>query len=109
AVGCNVGDRHAMFEPIHGSAPKHAGKDKVNPMAMILAVREALRWVAEQKGLPALAAASDRVEIAVRAVLERGETLTYDLVGEEKAASMSKVTDAILHELARASEPAARG
>src|SRR5439155_1658817 len=45
AVGCNVGDRHAMFEPIHGSAPKHAGKDKVNPTAMILATAEALRWL----------------------------------------------------------------
>src|SRR5215813_9215975 len=97
AVGCNVGDRHAMFEPIHGSAPKHAGKDKVNPMAMILAVREALRWVAERMNLPQLGAAADRVELAVRAVLERGEPLTYDLVGEDKAAKMSAVTDAILN------------
>jgi 3-isopropylmalate dehydrogenase len=108
AVGCNVGDRHAMFEPIHGSAPKHAGKDKVNPIAMILAVREALRWVGDRMGQPELVAAADRVELAVRAVLERGEPLTYDLVGEEKAATMSAVTDAILSELERAAPPAAR-
>lgn len=99
AVGCNVGDHHAMFEPIHGSAPKYAGKDKVNPIAMILAVREALRWVADRKANATLAAASDKIEAAVRIVLERGEPLTYDLVGEERAAPMSKVGDAVLVEL----------
>src|SRR5262249_2794529 len=44
AVGCNVGDDHAMFEPIHGSAPPLAGKDAANPMAMLLATGEALAW-----------------------------------------------------------------
>jgi len=104
AVGCNVGDRHAMFEPIHGSAPKHAGKDKVNPIAMILAVKEALIWLADQKSLPTLATAGQLVEQAVRAVLARGEPLTYDLVGEERAAKMSQVADAILKELERLQE-----
>jgi 3-isopropylmalate dehydrogenase len=99
AVGCNVGDKHAMFEPIHGSAPKHAGKDKVNPMAMILATAEALRWVGGKKNLPKLRDAGDRVEAAVAAVLEKGETLTYDLAGESRGAPMSKVGDAILGEL----------
>jgi isocitrate/isopropylmalate dehydrogenase len=99
AVGCNTGDHHAMFEPIHGSAPKHAGKDKVNPIAMILAVREAIRWVGEKKGNPRLVAASERVEQAVTTILARGEPLTYDLVGEDKAAPMSKVGDAVLAEL----------
>jgi 3-isopropylmalate dehydrogenase len=101
AVGCNIGDKHAMFEPIHGSAPKHAGKNKVNPIAMIMAVREALRWVADKKGLPQLAAGAEKIETAVRTVLEKGEPLTYDLVGEERAAPMSKVGDAILAEMAR--------
>ena len=45
AVGCNVGDDHAMFEPIHGSAPPLAGKDRANPMAMLLATGEALAWL----------------------------------------------------------------
>jgi 3-isopropylmalate dehydrogenase len=101
AVGCNIGDKHAMFEPIHGSAPKHAGKDKVNPMAMILAVRESLRWLGERKGNPALSSASDKIELAVRAVLKRGDTLTYDMVGVDRAAPMSKVGDAIVAELER--------
>jgi 3-isopropylmalate dehydrogenase len=101
AVGCNVGDKHAMFEPIHGSAPKHAGKDKVNPIAMILAVREALRWVGERKGATRLAAASDHIETAVKTILERGEPLTYDLAGPERAAPMSRVGDAVIAELGR--------
>jgi 3-isopropylmalate dehydrogenase len=102
AVGCNVGDEHAMFEPIHGSAPKYAGKDRVNPMAMILATGEAMIWLGQRKKDPVLEKAGAAVETAVRAVLKKGEPLTYDLVGDEKAASMSKVTDAILSELSSA-------
>src|SRR2546430_1410268 len=44
AVGGNIGDEHAMFEPIHGSAPKHAGKDKANPLAAILSAQMMLDW-----------------------------------------------------------------
>ncbi len=101
AVGCNIGDDHAMFEPIHGSAPKHAGKDRVNPMAMILATGEALRWLADKKHNPALQKAGDAIETAVRTVLAEGKTLTYDLVGTERAAKMSEVTTAILAALDR--------
>ncbi len=101
AVGCNVGDEHAMFEPIHGSAPKHAGKDKANPMAMILAVAEGLRWLGERKGDKSLEKGAVAVEGAVAAVLEEGKTLTYDLLGEEKAAPMSRVGEAIRRELGR--------
>jgi 3-isopropylmalate dehydrogenase len=99
AVGCNVGDAHGMFEPIHGSAPKHAGKDKANPMAMILATGEALVWLGKKKKDAILERAGGAVEEAVRAVLEKGEPLTYDLVGEERAAPMSRVTAAILAQL----------
>jgi isocitrate/isopropylmalate dehydrogenase len=99
AVGCNVGDRHAMFEPIHGSAPKHAGLDKANPMAMILATGEALRWLGRRKADSALVGAGDAIEAAVRAVLVAGAPLTYDLVGVERAAKMSETTSAILSEV----------
>ncbi len=99
AVGCNVGDDRAMFEPIHGSAPRHAGKDKVNPMAMILATGEGLRWLGDKKDDPGLRKAGDAIEDAVKAVLKKGETLTYDIVGEAKAAKMSEVGTAILAEL----------
>lgn len=99
AVGCNVGDGHAMFEPIHGSAPKHSGKDKVNPMAMILATAEALRWLSDEKQDAALRKAGDAIEDAVRVVLKQGKTLTYDIIGNERASKMSEVTTAILSEL----------
>jgi 3-isopropylmalate dehydrogenase len=102
SVGCNVGDRHGMFEPIHGSAPKHTGLDKVNPMAAILAGAETLKWLGGRRADVALASAGERIELAVREVLRKGETLTYDLVGPQRAASGTAVTDAVLQELAPA-------
>jgi len=95
AVGCNVGDHHAMFEPIHGSAPKHAGKDRANPFAMILAIKEGLVWVAGQKKLPDLAKVARKIEDAVAAQIAEGKPLTYDLVGEDRAARTSVVGDAV--------------
>jgi isocitrate/isopropylmalate dehydrogenase len=101
AVGCNVGARHGMFEPIHGSAPKHAGKDKANPMAMILATAEGLRWLGEQKGDDKLGPAARAIEESVAAVILEGKTLSYDLVGEERARPMSEVGKAVRAELER--------
>jgi 3-isopropylmalate dehydrogenase len=75
AVGANVGREHAMFEPIHGSAPRHAGKDKVNPMAMILAVKEGLEWLGGRKDDPTLLKASQAIEEAVVEVLAAGAPL----------------------------------
>jgi 3-isopropylmalate dehydrogenase len=100
AVGCNVGDDHAMFEPIHGSAPKHAGQDKANPMAMILAASEALDWLGDRFTDERLRGAARAVEESVAAVVRRGAPLTYDLVGAEVGAPMSQVAAAIRTELA---------
>lgn len=91
AVGANVGRDHGMFEPIHGSAPKHAGKDKVNPIAMILAVKEGLEWLGDRKQDPRLNRAGKAIEAAVVDLLKLGAPLTYDLVGEAKAAKCSEV------------------
>lgn len=99
AVGCNVGDDHAMFEPIHGSAPEFAGKDCLNPMAMMLSTGEGLIWLGQKKGDDALQKAGEKVEEAVRAVLKKGETLTQDLVEASKASSMSTVSKAVLEVL----------
>lgn len=95
AVGANVGREHAMFEPIHGSAPRHAGKDKVNPIAMILAVKEGCEWLGERKNDGALRRAAEAIEGAVEEVVAAGEPLTYDLVGEARAARCSEVGQAI--------------
>ena len=80
---------------IHGSAPRHAGKDKVNPIAMILSVKEGLEWLGGRKNDPALVIAAEAIEEAVQQVLKAGDVLTYDLVGLEKAAPCSAVGKAI--------------
>jgi 3-isopropylmalate dehydrogenase len=95
AVGGNIGDDHAMFEPIHGSAPKHAGKDKANPMAAILATQMMLDWLGTKHTDDRLSKASAIVEAAVAEVIREGQTLTYDLVGEQKAAKCSEVGVAV--------------
>ena len=95
AVGANVGREHAMFEPIHGSAPRHAGKDKVNPIAMILSVKEGLEWLGGRKDDATLLEAAQAIEAAVIDALAAGAPLTYDIVGADKAATCSEVGGAI--------------
>lgn len=92
AAGGNVGDRHAMFEPIHGSAPKHEGKDVANPMAAVLAAGMMLEWMGERRGEASLLAAAQAVEKAVEAVLKAGKVLPADLGGKAKG---SRVGDAL--------------
>ncbi|MCS6937120.1 MAG: isocitrate/isopropylmalate dehydrogenase family protein [Candidatus Bipolaricaulota bacterium] len=99
AAGGNIGDEHAMFEPIHGSAPKHAGKDKVNPIAAILTTKMMLEWLANKYQDERLERSARAIEQAVIAVLRAGQPLTYDLVGEERAARCSEVGDAITEQL----------
>jgi 3-isopropylmalate dehydrogenase len=99
AVGGNIGDEHGMFEPIHGSAPKHAGKDKANPLAAILAVQMMLDWLGARHEDERLQRAAEMVEDAVAALLSEGQTLTYDLLGEERASSCSEVGAAVEEKL----------
>ena len=98
AAGGNIGDTRAMFEPIHGSAPKHAGKDEVNPTAMILAVQMMLDWLGRRKGDKALREAGTAIEQAVESTLKKGTVLTYDLGGTAKC---SEVGTAIASAVAR--------
>ncbi len=74
--GCsgNIGDKLAVFEPTHGSAPKYTGMKKVNPIATILAAKMMLDWLGEkEKG--------KRLEDAVAAVIREGKARTYDMGG----------------------------
>ncbi|MBJ94044.1 MAG: 3-isopropylmalate dehydrogenase [Rickettsiales bacterium] len=96
AVGCNVGAKNAMFEPIHGSAPKHAGKDRANPLAMVLTIKEGLDWQGKRMGNTELQQAATLIEAAVVELLQERKTLTYDQVGEEAAATTSQVGDAVV-------------
>ena len=72
APGANIGPEAAVFEPVHGSAPKHAGLDKANPTALILSGALMLRHLGET-------AAAERLERAVRDVIGEGRTVTYDM------------------------------
>ncbi len=74
APGANIGERAAVFEAVHGSAPKYAGQNKANPTALILSGALMLRHLGETD-------AANRVEGAVRAVIADGEKTTYDLGG----------------------------
>jgi isocitrate dehydrogenase (NAD+) len=72
APGANIGDSAALFEPTHGSAPRYAGQDKVNPFAMILSGMLMLRHIGERE-------AGDRLERAVAQVIRDGTKVTYDM------------------------------
>lgn len=75
APGANIGDDYAMFEPVHGSAPKYTGQNKVNPMATILSAKMMMDYLGEVE-------AADLIERAVIKVLKEGRVRTYDLGGD---------------------------
>ncbi len=89
--GCsgNIGDKLAVFEPTHGSAPKYAGLYKVNPIATILTAKMMLDWMGE----PEMA---HRVEQAVAAVIAEGAVRTYDMGGTASTIDMAKAIAAKL-------------
>ena len=83
--GCsgNIGRELAVFEPTHGSAPKYAGQNKVNPLATILAAKMMLDWLGE-------ADKAARLEAAVAAVIAEGKVRTYDMGGVNTTAEMAE-------------------
>jgi len=95
APGANIGDKIAVFEPTHGSAPKYKGKNLVNPTAIILSAVLMLRHIGEAK-------AADRLERAVAGVLREGKYVTYDLKkdrNDPSAVGTSEMADAIIAKL----------
>ena len=95
APGGNIGDDAAVFEPTHGSAPKYAGQNKVNPMAMMLSGVMMLRYL-EEFG------AGDRLEKAIAAVIAEGKSVTYDMKptrDDPTAVGTSKVADAVIEKM----------
>jgi isocitrate dehydrogenase (NAD+) len=85
APGANIGEKEAVFEAVHGSAPDIAGKNLANPMALILSGAMMLDHLGEQQ-------AADRVRAAVKAVLSEGRKLTRDLGG---TAGTTEIAEAI--------------
>ena len=94
APGANVGDGCAVFEAVHGSAPKHAGADRANPMALMLSGVMLLRHIGESHE-------ADRVERAIAAVIREGVSISYDLTSAQGpgTATTSEVTDAVVAKL----------
>lgn len=95
APGANIGEGVALFEPIHGSAPKYAGQNKANPMAMMYSGAMMLRWVGEHE-------AADRLESALDETISEGKDVTYDLKqrrNDPTARSTSQVADALVAKL----------
>jgi len=95
APGANIGDDIAVFEPTHGSAPKYAGQNKVNPMAVMLSGVLMLRHLGEKE-------AADRVERAITQVVAEGKSVTYDMKPDRNdptAVGTSQVTDALIQKM----------
>jgi isocitrate dehydrogenase (NAD+) len=95
APGGNIGDRVAVFEATHGSAPKYAGMNRVNPMAMMLSGVLMLRHLGEEE-------AANRLEAALAAVIAEGRSVTYDMKptrDDPTAVGTSQVADAVIEEL----------
>ena len=95
APGANIGTNGAVFEATHGSAPKYAGLNKVNPMAVMLSGVLMLRYLEE-------GAAADGLERAIANVIALGENVTYDLKekrDDPTAVGTSQVADAVVAQL----------
>jgi len=95
APGANIGTHAALFEPTHGSAPKYAGMNKVNPIAMMLSGVMMLRHLKEGE-------AADRMEGAIADIIRAGESVTYDMKphrDDPTAVGTSEVADAIVEKL----------
>lgn len=89
APSANIGADYALFEPVHGSAPRLAGKNIANPMAAIMASKMMLDYLGENSW-------AERIENAIVSVLKEGKVLTPDLGG---SSSTKQVTDAIIDAL----------
>jgi isopropylmalate/isohomocitrate dehydrogenase-like protein len=92
AAGANVGETYGMFEPVHGSVPKYAGQNRVNPIATILASSMMLDYLGEKDS-------ATKIEKAVLAVLREGKVRTADLGGSSTTSDMSEAIASKVREL----------
>ena len=92
----DIGDRWALFQPSHGTAPDIAGKGTANPLAMILSAAMLLRWLGERRSDVAARQAADRIERAVSLALATGTAKTRDIGG---SATTREAGDAVIKAL----------
>jgi 3-isopropylmalate dehydrogenase len=96
APSAEIGEKHALFQPSHGTAPQIAGRGVANPLAMILSGAMMLEWLGEKYSDASAADSARRVKNAVARVLESGNTLTADLGGN---AGTKEVGEAVIRVL----------
>lgn len=96
APGANIGEEYAVFEPVHGSAPKHAGKNRTNPTAQILSAAMMLDHLGEDEK-------ANKIRTAIKNVYAKGEKVTYDIrraTGSDlPPVSTTEYTEALIQEL----------
>jgi 3-isopropylmalate dehydrogenase len=83
APSANLGDKFAVFEPTHGSAPKYAGQYKVNPHAMLLTAKMMFDWLGESQR-------ATQLETAIARVIKEGKVKTYDMGGKNTTLEVAK-------------------
>jgi len=83
AASGNIGDKYAIFEPTHGSAPKYAGQYKVNPIAMILSIKLMLDWLGKKQY-------ATNLDEAIASVIKEGKIKTYDVGGSNTSLEVAK-------------------
>jgi 3-isopropylmalate dehydrogenase len=98
APGANIGDDYAIFEPIHGSAPKYANKQIANPCSMILAASMMFDWLGERYNDDKLKAASKGIEEAIIKTLKDG-VRTRDIGGNAKTNKVGETVAKNIKEL----------
>ncbi|MBF0407183.1 MAG: isocitrate/isopropylmalate dehydrogenase family protein [Candidatus Riflebacteria bacterium] len=91
AYSGNMGDKYAVFEPTHGSAPKYAGQNKVNPLATILAAMMMIEWLGEKEK-------AAKIYKAITLIIKEGTAKTYDMGGSTTTSGMA---DAVVNALKR--------
>ena len=92
AASANLGDKHMMFEPVHGSSPKHAGKNRVNPIAMLSSLQLMLENLSLRHDDPLLDKYGNILQQAISQHLSSDGPKTYDIGG---TGTTSEVGDAI--------------
>jgi 3-isopropylmalate dehydrogenase len=95
APSADIGDRHAVFQPCHGTAPDIMGQGKANPTGMILSAAMMLDWLADKHGLEAAAEAGERIERAVDQVYAAG-IKPMEFGGSNGTADIAKAVVAVL-------------
>ncbi|MCB4755708.1 MAG: isocitrate/isopropylmalate dehydrogenase family protein [Elusimicrobia bacterium] len=98
APGANLGNGMALFEAVHGSAPKYKGQNKINPTALLLSAKLMLDYLGEK-------AVGQRLEQAIQNVIAEGKHITYDLGGRAGTSEMGEAIVKAYHTLDLSSLP----